>query len=58
MEKEKALANLLRLEVKLTKEVATTRGETKKTQKEYDKALTLVCSMLDINPEDVSKLVG
>lgn len=58
MEKEKALANLLRLEVKLTKEVNSTRGETKKTLKEYDEALTIVCSMLDINPEDVSKLVG
>lgn len=53
MDKEKALARLLLLEVQLTKEVNSPRGETKKTLREYDKSLKEVCDIMSIDPEAV-----
>lgn len=56
-EKEKALAKVLILQTKLVKEANTTRGETKKTTREYAKALAKFCDMVDMNPEVVDDLV-
>ncbi|AYP68176.1 hypothetical protein PQE75_gp044 [Bacillus phage vB_BcoS-136] len=58
MNKEQALANLLLLETKITHEANSPRGESKKTIKEYKKALNVVCEMLGINSEDVEKITN
>lgn len=55
-EKEKALAKLLLLNVKMVKETNSPRGVSKKTLREYAKALGKVCSIMDIDPEIVDDL--
>lgn len=56
-EKEKALAQLLIINTRLVKETNSPRGESKKTIREYAKALGKVCSMMDIDPEVVDDIV-
>lgn len=53
---EKALANLINLSIKLTKEANTVRGETNKTNREYRKALGVVCNAMGIEVEKVEEL--
>lgn len=57
MGKEQALAKLILTTIQLTKEANSVRGETKKTLRDYAKSLSVVCKMLDIDPEVVDEII-
>jgi hypothetical protein len=58
VEKEKALAKLILSSIKLTKEANSRRGESNKTNKEYEKAFREVCKAMDVDYEVVEGLVN
>lgn len=57
MEKENALARLLVLESKLTKEANSLKGETVKTTKEHEKALDKVCDMFELDKSVIIDII-
>lgn len=57
-EQAKALAHLLILEVRITHEENSRRGVSKKSKKEYDKALEVVCDLLNTDKDEVLRIIS
>lgn len=55
--KEMLLGKVLLLGDRLVKEANSMRGETKKTRREYDKALNEVCKTFDLDREKLDQII-